>query len=173
MLSDLLPGTRAGGTTACQFDHPDQHSNGPMRMRMHSLGIQPEQNGPNNWMIESSWTGMTKPERLFLSKGNWHVEWKCPHWAKENATDSLVNVYDWTPLLPAHGLYTNGVLDLSRFPCHQLNGSFNALSALRKTVQGANQDVFEVNENEEPIVFVVFRRTKTAAMRRWTAGWRQ
>ena len=73
MLSVLLPGTRAGGTTACRFDHPDQHSNGPMsslRMRMHSLGIQSEQNGPNNSMIESSWTGMTKAERLFLSKGN-------------------------------------------------------------------------------------------------------
>ena len=31
-LSVLLPGTRAGGTTACRFDHPDQ--NGP-------LGINP------------------------------------------------------------------------------------------------------------------------------------
>ena len=51
MMSVLLPGTRSGGTTACRFDHPDQHSNGPMsslRMRMHSLGIQTEVNGPNN-----------------------------------------------------------------------------------------------------------------------------
>ena len=30
--------------------------------------------------------------------------------------------------------------------------------------------MFEENEDEEPIAFVVFRRTQTAAMRRWTAG---
>ena len=74
MMSVLLPGTRSGGTTACRFDHPDQHSNGPMsslRMRMHSLGIQTEINGPNYWMVETSWTQMTKAERLFLTKGNW------------------------------------------------------------------------------------------------------
>ena len=74
------------------------------------------------------------------------------------------------PLSLANGLFTNGWLDLSRFPCHQLNGLFNALSALRKTVQWANQDVFEPSENEEPIAFVVFRRTRADAMRRWTAG---
>ena len=36
VLSILLPGTRAGGLTACRFDHPDKHSNGPaspLRMR--------------------------------------------------------------------------------------------------------------------------------------------
>ena len=57
MLSILLPGSRAGGWTACRFGHPDQHSNGPMsslRMRMSSLRINTEQNGPNNWMIETS-----------------------------------------------------------------------------------------------------------------------
>ena len=164
MLSVLLSGTRAGGTTACRLDHPDQHLNGPMsslRMRMLSLGIQPEMSGPNNLMIASGWTGKTKAERLFLSKGNWHVEWKCPPWAKENATDSLVNVYDWLclPLSMANGLYTV-----------PLNGSFNALSALRKTVQWFNQGVFEENANDEPIAFVVSRRTKTAAMRRRVAG---
>ncbi|CAE7775887.1 unnamed protein product [Symbiodinium sp. CCMP2592] len=95
-----------------------------------------------------------------------HVEWRSPHYAKENATDALVNVDDWL----AMGLYTNGVLDLAKFPCHQLNGSYNALSALRKTVQWANQGVFEESGNGEPIAFVVFRRTKTAAMRRWVAG---
>ena len=141
MMSVLLPGTRSGGTTACRFDHPDQHSNGPMsslRMRMHSLGIQTEVNGPNNWMIETSWTQMTKAERLFLTKGNWHVEWRSAHWAKENATDALVNVYDWLclPMPLAMRLYNNGIVDLSRFPCHQLNGSFNALSALRKLSNG-------------------------------------
>eukprot|EP00439_Symbiodinium_sp_Y106_P072834 s121_g13.t1 len=66
----------------------------------------------------------------------------------------------------ANGLYTTGMLDPSRFPCHQLNGSFNALSALRKTVQRANQEVFEENANDELIAFFVLRRTKTAAMRR-------
>ena len=175
MLSVLLPGTRSGGTTACRFDHPDQHSNGPMsslRMRMHSLGIQTEISGPNDWMIETSWTQMTKAERLFLTKGNWHVEWRSPQWAKDNVTEALVNVYDWLclPMPLAMRLYNNGVVDLSRFPCHQLNGSFNALSALRKTVQWASQGVFEENENDTTIAFVVFRRTKATAMRRWVAG---
>ena len=165
MMSVLLPGTRSGGTTACRFDHPDQHSNGPMgslRMRMHSLGIQTEINGPNNWMIETSWTQMTKAERLFLTKGNWHVEWRSAHWAKENATDALVNVYDWLclPMPLAMRLYNNGIVDLSRFPCHQLNGSFNALSALRKTIQWANQGVFEEAECDATVAFIVFRRTK-------------
>ena len=67
MMSVLLPGTRGGGTTACRFDHPDQHSNDPMsslRMRMHSLGIQTEINGPNNWMLE---TGTTVPYKRELA----------------------------------------------------------------------------------------------------------
>ena len=175
MLSALLPGTLAGGLTACKFDHPDQHSNGPvssLTIRMSSLGINPQQNGPNNGMIETSWVTMTKAERLFRNKGNRHVEWRSPHYPKENATDLLVNVYDWVcwPLSLANGLFRNGWLDLSRFPCHQLNGSFNALSALRKTVQWANQWVFESNENAEPIAFVVFTRTRVEAMRRWTTG---
>ena len=57
-----------------RFDHPDQHSNGPassLRMRMSSIGINAEQNDPDEWVIESSWVTMTKAERL---KGNWHVE---------------------------------------------------------------------------------------------------
>ena len=122
---------------------------------MHSLGIQTEINGPNDWMIETSWTQMTKAERLILTKGNW----RSAHWAKENATDALVNVYDWLclPMPLAMRLCNNGVVDLSRFPCHQLNGSFNALSALRKTVQWANQGVVEESENDTPIAFVVFR----------------
>ena len=55
---------------------------------MHSLGIQFATHGPNDWMIETSWTQMANAERLFLTKGT-------PHWAKENATNALVNVYDW------------------------------------------------------------------------------
>ena len=50
-------------------------------------------------------------------------------------------------------LYNNGIVDLSRFPCHQLNGSFNALSALRKTVQWANQGVFEEAECDATVAF--------------------
>ncbi|CAE7666480.1 unnamed protein product [Symbiodinium sp. CCMP2592] len=129
------------------------------------------ENALPQWMIETSWTQMTKAERLFLTKRNWHVEWRAPHYAKENA---LVNVYDWLclPLSLAMGLYTNGILVLAKLPCHQRNGSYNALSAPRKTVQWANQGVFEESEHDEPTAFVVFRRTKTktAAMRRWVAG---
>ena len=83
-----------------------------------------------------------------------------PHYAKENAADKLVNVYDWSclPLSKANEMFRDGWLDLSRFPCHQLNGSFNALPALRQAVQWANQEVFEPNA---PIAFIVFRRTKS------------
>ena len=84
MLAMLLPGTRAGGLAACRFDHPDQRSNAIMsslRMRMSSLGINTERNGPNNWMIETGWVTMTKAERLFLTKENWHVERRFLHYA--------------------------------------------------------------------------------------------
>ena len=108
-------------------------------------------------------------EVLFAQRLRLRTRRLVPHGAK-------VNVYDWVclPLSLANGLCTNGMLDLGRFPCHQLNGSFNALSALRKTVHWANQEVFEPNDNEEPIAFVVFRRTKAAAMRMdcWRI-WRQ
>ena len=63
--------------------------------------------------------------------------------------------------------YHNGVIDLSQFPCHQLNGSFNALSAMRKTVQWFCQDCFEENASHEGIVFVVRRRSKMEAHRQW------
>ena len=49
---------------------------------------------------------------------------------------------------------SNGWLDLRRFPCHQLNRSFNALSS----------------DNAERVAFIVFRHTKLDAMRKWTAG---
>ncbi|CAE6957803.1 unnamed protein product [Symbiodinium sp. KB8] len=80
---------------------------------------------------------MTRAERMFLTKGNWHIEWKYSPNAKENVTHDLVNVYDWVMLPASVGekFYQNGVIDLSQFPGHQLNGSFNALSAMRKTVQ--------------------------------------
>ncbi|OLP93534.1 hypothetical protein AK812_SmicGene24556 [Symbiodinium microadriaticum] len=72
------------GLAACRFDHPDQRSNAIMsslRMRMSSLGINTERNGPNNWMIETGWVTMTKAERLFLTKENWHVERRFLHYA--------------------------------------------------------------------------------------------
>ena len=48
------------------------------------------------------------------------------------------------------------------------DGSFNALSTLPKTVQRANQ--VEENENAEPIAFIVFRRSKPDAVRKWTGA---
>ena len=111
---------------------------------MSSLANFPEQNGPNACMIETSWVTMTKAERLFFAEANWHVQREAVPFAEETATDS----YDWVwlPMSLANGLYENGWLDLSRFPCQQLNGSFNALSALRKTVQCAKQDAFDLDQ---------------------------
>lgn len=37
LLSCVIPGTRSGGLAGCRFEHPDEHSNGPMsslRLRM-------------------------------------------------------------------------------------------------------------------------------------------
>ncbi|CAE7728433.1 GIP [Symbiodinium sp. CCMP2592] len=88
----------------CRFEHPDEHSNGPMSsllLRMNSLGIATVQNGPNECMVETAWYAMTKTERMFLTKGNWRIEWKLLPSAFENATDELVNVYDWI-MLPAN-----------------------------------------------------------------------
>ncbi|CAE7247920.1 yqkD [Symbiodinium sp. CCMP2592] len=169
MLSVLLPGTRRGGTTACRFYYSDQHWNGPLNelfMNMHSLGSQPEMNGPNNWMVESTWTGMTKAGRLQLECGMEMPgmgERECHRFLDECVRLAMLAVV-------TNGLYTTGMLDLSRFPCHQLNGSFNALSALRKTVQQANQGVSEENANDEAMAFIAFRGTKTVALRRWVAG---
>ena len=103
MLSVLLPGTRAGGTTACRFDHPDQHSNGPMSslsMRMHSLGLQPEMNGPNNWMIESK-SRATVPQQGELACGR-----EMPAMEKENATDSLIKSVRLATLAVVNGQRT-------------------------------------------------------------------
>ena len=49
----------------------------------------------------------------------------------------LVNVYDWIMLPASIGkkFFRNGMIDLSKFPCYQLNGSFCALSVIRKIVQ--------------------------------------
>ncbi|CAE7690606.1 unnamed protein product, partial [Symbiodinium microadriaticum] len=65
---------------------------------------------------------------MFLTKGNWHIEWKNLPYAKANVTHDLVNVYDWVMLPASVGekFYQNGAIDLSKFPCHQLNGSFKA-----------------------------------------------
>ena len=64
ILSLLIPGTRSGGLSGCRFEHPDEHSNGPMsslRLRMNSLGIN---------VVQNEW-----PERVHA--GDWlvlHVE---------------------------------------------------------------------------------------------------
>ncbi|CAE7330836.1 unnamed protein product, partial [Symbiodinium sp. CCMP2592] len=145
ILSVLLPGTRSGGMSGCRFDHPDEHSNGPMsslRLRMNSLDIRAVSNGINECMIETGWFAMTKAERMFLTKGNWQIEWKLAPNAKENLVADLVNVYDWI-LLPksvGENYYATGEIDLSRFPCRQLNGSFNALSAMRRLCNGTARD---------------------------------
>ncbi|OLP76254.1 hypothetical protein AK812_SmicGene43836, partial [Symbiodinium microadriaticum] len=65
------------------------------------------------------------------------------------AVEKIASANGWVrlPMSLAVGLCdTAGSLDLSRNPCGQLNGSFNALSALRKTVRWANQNVYHPNE---------------------------
>ena len=172
IVSCVLPGTRSGGLSGCRFEHPDEHSNGPMsslRLRTNSLAIEVPANGPNDCMVETAWYAMTKAERMFLTKGNWRIEWKHLPYAKANVTHDLVNVYDWVRLPASVGekYYQNGAIDLSKFPCHQLNGSFNALSAMRKCMQWFCQDCFEEHAGTEGMVFVVRRRTKTEAQRHW------
>ena len=60
ILSLLVPGTRSGGLSGCRFEHPDEHSNGPMsslRLRMNSLGINvvqnewPERAHAGDWLV--------------------------------------------------------------------------------------------------------------------------
>ena len=139
---------------------------------MNSLGINVVQNGPNECMVETAWYAMTKAERMFLTKGHWHIEWKLSSNAKEDVVHGLVNVYDWVMLPSSVGekLFRNGTIELSHFPCHQLNGSFCALSAMRKTVQWYCQGCFDENADYEGVVFVVRRRSKNEAQRKWVAA---
>ena len=118
-----------------------------LRLRMHSLRINTVQNGPNECMLETGWYCMSRAERMFLERGDWHLEWKLSATAKENVVHDLVNVYDWIMLPQSVGekMFRTGTIDLSQFPCHQLNGSFCALSAMRKTVQWFNQGCFDMN----------------------------
>ena len=97
-----------------------------LQLRMNSLGINVVQNGPNECMLETGWYCMSKAERMFLEKGHWHTEWKLTANAKTNVVHDLVNVYDWIMLPASVGekFFRNGTIDLSKFPCHQLNGSF-------------------------------------------------
>ena len=173
IISVLLPGTRSGGMSGCRFDHPDEHSNGPMsslRLRMNSLDIGPVSNRVNECMMETGWFAMTKAERMFLTKGNWQIEWKLAPCAKENVLTNLVNVYDWVmlPLEIGEQYYLTGEIDLSRFPCHQMNGSFSALSAMRKTVQWFCQDALNEGAEYQRLCFVVRRRDVNEAKRVWT-----
>eukprot|EP00439_Symbiodinium_sp_Y106_P079185 s989_g17.t3 len=140
-----------------------------LRLRMNSLGINVVQNGPNMCMVETAWYAMTKAERMFLEK---HVECKLTANAKENVVHDLVNVYDWIMLPASVGekFFRNGTIELSKFPRHQLNGSFCALSAMRKTVQWYCQGCFDENADYEGVVFVVRRRSKNEAQRKWVAA---
>ena len=123
-------------------------------------------------MMETGWYCMSRAERMFLERGDWHLEWKLSATAKENLFHDLVNVYDWIVLPQSVGqkMFRTGTIDLSQFPCHQLNGSFCALSAMRKTVQWFNQGCFDMNAANEGIVFFVCRRSKTDAQRKWVEG---
>ena len=87
----------------------------------------------------------------------------------------LVNVYDWIMLPASVGekFFRNDTIELSKFPYHQLNGSFCALSAMRKTVQWYCQGCFDENadyEDYEGVVFVARRRSKNEAQRKWVAA---
>ena len=84
----------------------------------------------------------------------------------------LVNIYDWIMLPASVGekFFRNGTIDLSKFPCHQLNGSFCALSAMRKTVEWYCQGCFDENADYEGVVFVVRRRSKNEAQRKWVTA---
>ena len=128
LMSCVIPGTRSGGLAGCRFEHPDEHSNGPMsslRLRMNSLAIDTVQSGPNDCMVETAWYAMTKAERMFFTKGNWHIEWKYSPSAKENVTHDLVNVYEWVMLPASVGekCYQNGAIDLAEWELQCLVGN--------------------------------------------------
>ena len=174
IISLHLPGTRSGGLSGCRFEHPDEHSNGPMsslRLRMNSLKIRSTvSNNVNQSMLETGWFAMTKSERMFLTKGTWEIEWHMNANDYDNVVHDLVNVYDWLLLPSSIGqrYFETGDIDLGRFPCHQLNGSFCALTAMRKTVQSFCQGVFDENAPYDRLVFVVRRRSTAEATREWT-----
>ena len=173
ILSLLMPGTRSGGLSGCRFDHPDERSNGPMsslRLRMNSLAIGPVTNRPDECMMETGWFAMTKAERMFLTKPVWNIRWMLEPNAEQNAVANFVNVYDWVmlPIEIGKEYYQTGEIDLTRFPCHQLNGSFSALSAMRKCVQWFCQDVFPEGNEYSKLCFVVRRRDVNEAKRQWT-----
>ena len=173
ILSLLMPGTRSGGLSGCRFDHPDERSNGPMsslRLRMNSLDIGPVTNRVDECMMETGWFAMTKAERMFLTKPVWNIRWMLAPDDEKNAVVNLVNVYDWVmlPFEIGREYYQTGEIDLTRFPCHQLNGSFNALSAMRKCVQRYCQDVFPEGSDYCRLCFVVRRRDVNEAKRLWT-----
>ena len=173
ILSLLMPGTRSGGLSGCRFDHPDERSNGPMsslRLRMNSLEIGPVTNRVDECMMETGWFAMTKAERMFLTKPVWNIRWMLAPNDEKNAVVNLVNVYDWVmlPIEIGKEHYQTGEIDLTRFPCHQLNGSFSALSAMRKCVQWYCQDVFPEGNDYSKLCFVVRRRDVNEAKRLWT-----
>ena len=113
-----------------RFDRPDEHSNGPMsslRLRMNSLGIRTVSNGINECMMETGWHAMTKAERMFLTKGNWQIEWKLSPNAKEkNLVHDLVNVYDWILLPMSVGAkYTTSAVAPWCFTCFPMHNNMH------------------------------------------------
>ena len=80
---------------------------------------EPAHNDPNGLMVETAWCAMTTAVKMFLPKGNWHIQWECFFYAKENATDRLVRVYDrsghyvitiWVWTLAQESIASMGVL---------------------------------------------------------------
>ncbi|CAE7450878.1 unnamed protein product, partial [Symbiodinium sp. CCMP2456] len=127
-------------------------------------------NNVNQCMLETGWFAMTKAERMFLTKGTWEIKWHMDPTDYDNLVHDLVHVYDWILLPSSIGqrYFETGEIDLSRFPCHQLNGSFCALTAMRKTVQWFCEGAFDENAPYERLVFVVRRRSTAEAVREWT-----
>ncbi|CAE7362841.1 unnamed protein product, partial [Symbiodinium sp. CCMP2456] len=157
IISLHLPGTRSGGLSGCRFEHPDEHSNGPMsslRLRMNSLQIRSTvTNNVNQCMLETGWFAMTKAERMFLTKGTWEIKWHMDPTDYDNLVHDLVHVYDWIlqPSSVGQRYFETGEIDLGR-----------------KTVQWFCQGVFDENAPYERRVFVVRRRSTAEAVREWT-----
>ena len=90
---------------------------------MNSLGINVIQNGPNECTVETAWYAMTKAERMFLTKGHWHIdiEWKLSSNAKENVVHDLVNVLRLGDAFPR--VLAKSSFGMARLNCHSSHAS--------------------------------------------------
>ena len=84
------------------------------------------------------------------------------------ATDDFAGAFvEWKSFSVGEHYFQTGEIDLSRFHCHQLNGSFCALTAMRTTVQWYCQGCFNEDAIFERLVFGVRRRGTEEATRHW------